>query len=92
MTELAFQVAQPQDLALLLQLAQRLGIPYVQKPPSAKLATPNKVKDKTLSAQALRSQQLALLRQAANDPLFRADMEEVMADFAHADPNHPIHK
>lgn len=85
MTEVTFQVAQPQDLALLLQLAQRLGIPYVQKPPKAKLAATSKVKEKTPSVQALRSQRLALLRQAANDPLFRADVEEVMADFAHAD-------
>lgn len=31
MVEVTLNVSQPQDLALLLQLAQRLGIPYTQK-------------------------------------------------------------
>ncbi len=64
MTEITFQVTQPQDLALLLQLAQRLGIPYAQKTSKAKRASTTKSGRNPLST-ALREKQLELMRQAA---------------------------
>lgn len=77
MVRVTLNITQPQDLALLLQLVQRLGIPYTQQPLKSKVVNKAKSSDKVL-----RDKQLALMRQAANDPLFRADVEEVMADFA----------
>ncbi|MFN0037210.1 MAG: hypothetical protein ACKVUS_19300 [Saprospiraceae bacterium] len=42
MTEFIFQVARPQDLDQLLQLAQRLGISYAPVPPKAKTVAKRK--------------------------------------------------
>lgn len=42
MAEFIFQVARPQDLDQLLQLAQRLGIPYAPVPPKAKTVAKRK--------------------------------------------------
>jgi hypothetical protein len=43
MTEVTFQVARPQDLASLLQLAQQLGISYVPSPQKTKIVRKRKV-------------------------------------------------
>jgi hypothetical protein len=89
MTEIILKISTPQDLSLLLQLAERLGISYTQhsvaeeeqiKPSKKSIAFFARTKKK----QALESR-LSLMRQAANDPIFRADVEEVTNDFAHAD-------
>ena len=83
MVRVTLNITQPQDLALLLQLVQRLGITYTQEPLKTKVGVTDKVKNQIeLTAKSLRDKQLALMRQAPNDPLFRSDVEEAMNDFA----------
>jgi len=87
MTDVILKISEAKDLALLLQLVERLGISYTQKLNFENgKAKPNKVSGaffvRTKKKRPLKSR-LALVRQAANDPIFRSDEEEVMNDFAH---------
>jgi hypothetical protein len=64
-TELVFKVSQEQDLALLLQLAQRLGIPFAQREARKQLAQP---KSDTIRQQL--ENKIEKMRRASKDPLF----------------------
>ncbi len=79
MTEVTFQFSRQSDLELMLQLAQRLGIPY------SGILPKKKQPKKTKSVLTEREQKLALMSLSAKDPIFLADVEEVTNDFVHAD-------
>lgn len=76
MSQIVLEFSNQDDLMLLLTFAKRLN---------ATVISVKKVDAKVPSSQTAVSQQLALMQQAANDPLFLEDVEEVMADFAYAD-------
>jgi len=64
-------------LQLLLSFAKRLNVRILSV--SGLKKNSNVVSDPCLT----------LLRQAANDPLFQSDVEEVLEDFSHADNEAP---
>ena len=76
MSQVVLEFSNQDDLMLLLTFAKRLN---------ATVVSVKKTETKTPVSQTAFAQQLALMQQATNDPLFMEDVEEVMADFAHAD-------
>jgi hypothetical protein len=71
MNQLTLEFSNREDLALLLSFAKRLNAFVI----SVKLSEPNN---------AINTRR-AMLQQAANDPLFLADIAEVTEDFKHID-------
>lgn len=74
MSQVVLEFSNREDLALLLSLAKRLNAHII----SIKSDKPNYEKNN----------RLLLLQQAANDPLFLADIAEVTTDFKHIDKEH----
>jgi hypothetical protein len=75
-SQVVLEFSNQDDLMLLLTFAKRLN---------AKVVSVKQSGTKTPTSQSAFVQKLTLMQQAANDPLFLEDVEEVMADFAHAD-------
>ncbi|MEM8525926.1 MAG: hypothetical protein AAGG68_14910 [Bacteroidota bacterium] len=69
MSQLILESANALDLQLLLSLAKRLDVKVVS----------------IRENMDTKSDKMALMCQAANDPLFQKDVEKVMEDFKHID-------
>lgn len=74
MSQVILEFSNQDDLMLLLSFAKRLNVRVIsvnkeRKAPGKKAA----------------DERLALMQQAAQDPLFLTDVAEVMDDFTHAD-------
>jgi len=80
MTELIFKVSHAKDLALLLQLAKRLGIPFAQR--ESKVQAAQTTSDISEPQSENKNE---IMRKASNDPLFWADVHEVQHDFGAVD-------
>ncbi len=74
MGQLILEFSNQDDLMMLLSFAKRLNARIVSVKQEEKTSGKKAVEDR-----------LELLQQAAQDPLFLADVAEVMDDFAHAD-------
>ena len=75
MNQLTLEFSNREDLELLLSFAKRLNAYVI----SVKLSEP------TSKATNTRNTRRAILQQAANDPLFLADIAEITEDFKHID-------
>ncbi len=71
MSQLTLEFSNRDDLALLLSFAKRLNVHIVSLKSSVSIKSVNN--------------RQALLIQAANDPLFLADIAEITDDFKHID-------
>ena len=82
MSQVVLEFSNQNDLALLLSFAKRLKVKVVSIKRTAK----------ENDAKPLPDERVARMEKAAKDPLFLADIEEVMHDFAHAyqDENSPL--
>jgi hypothetical protein len=79
MSQVILELSNKEDLILLLSLAKRLNMNIVSVHSTDTTARPNATPDSHLK----------LMQEAAKDPLFLADTEEVMADFEHSDRELP---
>ena len=79
MSQVILELSNKEDLVLLLSFAKRLNMNVLSVRSTDAAVQPNATSDARLS----------LMQEAANDPLFLADMEEVMADFEHSDRELP---
>lgn len=79
MSQVILELDNRDDLALLLTFVRRLNINVVAVRPSTKNASDQKDAEN----------RIALMRQAASDPLFLADIADVTSDFKHSDSEHP---
>ena len=77
MSEVVLEISNPDDLQLLLSFAKRLNVRILS------------VSGLKKNSNVVSDPRLILLRQAANDPLFQSDVEEVLEDFSHADNEAP---
>ena len=75
MSQIVLELNNREDLALLLNLARRLNINIVSV---------DQIIEKSPATTAL-DERVLLMQKAAEDPLFLADLEEVITDFEHAD-------
>ncbi len=75
MSQVVLEFSNQNDLALLLSFAKRLEVRVVSVKRSIK-------KD---GERTLHDDKMAFMQKAGSDPLFLADVEDVMHDFAHAD-------
>ena len=76
MSQVILELSNREDLTLLLSFAKRLNVHIV--------SVKSQVPFQTQTADRRR----ALLQQAANDPLFLADIAEITDDFKHVDSEH----
>ena len=76
MGQLTLEYSNREDLAFLLSFAKRLNVPIIS-------VVSNDIK-------ILVDNRRALLQQAANDPLFLADIAEITDDFKHIDTELPL--
>ena len=74
MSQITLELNSRDDLKLLLDLAKRLNLNVVSVKPSV-----------TKKAEKTPPTAVDLMKIAAEDPLFLADIEAVMGDFEHAD-------
>ncbi|MBK6993773.1 MAG: hypothetical protein KA138_07000 [Saprospiraceae bacterium] len=75
MSQVVLEFSNQNDLALLLSFAKRLEVRVISVKKSLKEHNEKPFHD----------DRLARMQKASKDPLFLADVEEVMNDFSHAD-------
>ena len=73
MSQVILELSNREDLTLLLSFAKRLNVHIVS------------VKSQVPSQTQTADRRRALLQQAANDPLFLADIAEIADDFKHVE-------